>query len=662
MSISRKKRIGFLMNQTASGYTGALCRGAQKAAREKNADLYIFSGAMERAPDSRDLDRTAFQRNVLYEYSLKLDLDALVIAYDGVRQSSEPRAFARLMEHTEPVPCVFMETELPDKRCIQSDQEGSVREVLEHLFAKHGRHKIGCLRGPLGSPDAEVRYRVYEEFMKEHLPEWEENYSVTGNFSGESGENIRILLANHPDLEAVICCNDLVAIRAQEVLEELGKRPGEDIAVVGCDNIEAAARCHPALTTIEVDVSSIGYHGVLEALRLLDGEPQEVHYVPSRLIFRESCGCREAHAERTENGPQELQEWNRQVSNYEKQRSAFGANALIAATLTDAALGQTEVNREVLSRVAEGLREMKIDNGALLLFPEPVSVYDAGGNFNCAEKVCQVLRFHEGEMILREPKDSPHIPVSEVLQNVFGYGGAPKARMVFVLQCEQDQFGLFICRESGENTASLYMACYQLGSMLKFISLQAQHHQLEQELHGAVKTITEKNSILEQLSLYDALTQVYNRRGLIEAMKEAQRQHRGEKATLLFMDLNSLKQINDRFGHNAGDYAISSFAEILKEVLRKEDIIGRFGGDEFMALLLGMDSVREEEIRDRIQAAFASFNEHSDRPFYVEASIGLCSFRMGDNVSMEAMFDSADQYLYLDKQRKRRDVGKKAGR
>ncbi len=651
---SGKKKIGFLMNQTASGYTGALCRGAQKAAQERNADLYVFSGSLERTPNSSDLDRTAFQRNVLYEYSLKLDLDAVVIAYDGVKQSSEPRAFARYLEEAEQIPCVFMETEIPGKRCIQSDQESSVRCILEHMVKKHGLRKIGCLRGPVGSPDADVRYRVYEQFMRENGLEAAEDYTVTGTFSGESGDNIRILLRNHPDLEAVICCNDLVAMRAEEVLWELGRRPGVDIAVAGCDNAEAASRCNPPLTTIEMDVSSIGYYGVTEAIRLLNGEPQQVRYVPSRVIFRESCGCPPQPQEKKEPGY-----WSRTAGRYEKRLSEFGANALIAATLTDAALGQTTVNREVLSRVAEGLREMKIDNGVLLLFPEPIPIYDEKGNFNCAAQAQQVLRFHEGEVIIRQPWESPYLSVGEVLQNVFGYGGRPKARMVFVLQCEQDQFGLFICRGDVEGMAALYMACYQLGSMLKFISLQSQHYQLEEELHGAVRTITEKNNILQKLSNYDALTQVYNRRGLIEAMQEAQERHRGEKATLLFMDLNSLKQINDIFGHNAGDYAISSFAEILKEVLRKEDIVGRFGGDEFMALLLGMDSVREEEIRERIQNAFRIFNEKSERPFYVEASIGLCSFRMGDSVSMEALFDSADQYLYLDKQRKRRDVRKR---
>lgn len=655
MNNTGKKKIGFLMNQTASGYTEALCCGAQKAAKEWNADLYVFSGSLERTPSSSDLDRTAFQRNVLYEYSLKLGLDAVVIAYDGVKQSSEPRAFERYLKEAERIPCVFMEAEIPGKRCIQSDQESSVRSILEHMVREHGLRKIGCLRGPVGSPDADVRYHVYEQFIKENGLDDAEDYTVNGTFSGESGENIRILLQKHPDLEGVICCNDLVAMRVEQILWEMGRHPGVDFAVAGCDNVEAASRCNPPLTTIEMDISSIGYYGVVEAIRLLNGEPQQVRYVPSRVIYRESCGC---HQKMTEE--REPEYWSRMASRYERQLAEFGANALLAPALTDAALGQTVVNREVLGRVADCLQEMQIDNGVLLLFPNPIPVYDENGNFNCAEQAQQVLRFHEGETISRESWESPHISVGEVLQNVFGYGGRPKVRMVFVLQCEQDQFGLFICRGDTENLASLYMACYQLGSMLKFISLQSQHYQLEKELHGAVRTITEKNNILQRLSNYDALTQIYNRRGLIKAMQKAQEEHHGEKATLLFMDLNNLKQINDIFGHNAGDYAISSFAEILKEVLRKEDIIGRFGGDEFMALLLGIDSIQENEIRGRIQNAFQIFNEKSERPFYVEASIGLSSFRMGDSVSMETLFDSADQYLYLDKQRKRRDVRKKS--
>ncbi len=93
MTAVRRNRIGFLINQTVSGYTVELCRGAKKAAMEENADLYIFSGALAMTPKESDLDKTALQRNVLYEYSLQLDLDALVVAYDGGKQSSRTGPF-----------------------------------------------------------------------------------------------------------------------------------------------------------------------------------------------------------------------------------------------------------------------------------------------------------------------------------------------------------------------------------------------------------------------------------------------------------------------------------------------------------------------------------------------------------------------------------------
>ncbi len=655
MTAVRRKRIGFLINQTVSGYTVELCRGAKKAAMEENADLYIFSGALATTPKKSDLDKTALQRNVLYEYSLQLDLDALVVAYDGVKQSSEPAVFEHFLEAAVDRKLVYMEATVPGVRCIQADQVSTLRSLIEHLILEHGCRHIGCLRGPVGSPDADIRYRVYEEVLREHGLT-AEDYVEVGSFLEESGNNIRPLLCRHPEMDAVVCCNDLVAIRAQEVLTEMGRIPGKDIAVIGCDNIEASKRSKPPLTTIEMDEGKVGYYGVKEAIGLVSGAPQKIHAVSCHAVYRQSCGC--GRTEDMNLDQVERHHWEHAVCCYEKQLIKYSVDALLAATLADAAVGQRRVNEEVLRKVATALREMGIGNAVLLLFPAPIPVQNGQGWFMCASEARLVLRLCSGEAIIRNPDEVPCIPVNALLQNIYGYGGAPRTRSVFVLQCEQEQFGLLICRENLESMATLYMACYQLGSVLKFISLQEQHYELENKLHGAVKTITEKSEILQRLSQYDALTQIYNRRGLLEAMRMAKTRHAGQRAALLFMDLNSLKQINDRFGHSAGDFAISSFARILKETLRSEDIIGRFGGDEFMALLVGVNANIEKDVRERFRNAFQRFNEQSDRPFYVEASLGVYTFRLDENTNLEALFDSADQFLYEDKQRKRKDVRK----
>ncbi len=655
MTAARRRRIGFLINQTVSGYTIELCRGAKKAAMEEHADLYIFSGALATTPKESELDKTALQRNVLYEYSLRLDLDALVVAYDGVKQSSEPAVFEHFLEEAGGRKLVYMEATVPGVRCIQADQASTLRDMIEHLILEHECRHIGCLRGPVGSPDADLRYRVYEEVLREHgLPV--EDYVEIGSFLEEAGDNIRPLLRRHPEMDAVVCCNDLVAIRAQEVIAEMGRIPGKDIAVIGCDNIEASKRAKPPLTTIEMDEGKVGYYGVKEALRLVNGEPQKIRAVSCHAVYRQSCGC--SKEEDMNLDQEERHHWEHAVCCYEKQLVKYSVDALLAATLADAAVGEQRVNEDVLRKVATALREMGIGNAELLLFPSPIPVQNEDGLFSCAAEARLVLRLCSGEAIVRDLSEVPCIPVSSLLQNVYGYGGAPRTRSVFVLQCEQEQFGLLICRENLESMATLYMACYQLGSMLKFISLQGQHYELEKKLHGALRTITEKNTILQRLSHYDALTQIYNRRGLIEAMRLARSRHAGQRAALLFMDLNSLKQINDRFGHGAGDFAISSFARVMKETLRSDDIIGRFGGDEFMALLVGVNADIEKDVRERFQNAFRHFNAQSDRPFYVEASLGVYTFQLDENTNLEALFDSADQFLYEDKQKKRQDVRK----
>jgi diguanylate cyclase (GGDEF)-like protein len=92
-------------------------------------------------------------------------------------------------------------------------------------------------------------------------------------------------------------------------------------------------------------------------------------------------------------------------------------------------------------------------------------------------------------------------------------------------------------------------------------------------------------SKIRELSVTDELTGLYNRRGFFQlALSRLNFLSRSADDTLLLLmfDLDGLKQINDTYGHSEGDTALKSFADILKQTLRQDDIIGRIGGDEFI--------------------------------------------------------------------------------
>lgn len=152
---------------------------------------------------------------------------------------------------------------------------------------------------------------------------------------------------------------------------------------------------------------------------------------------------------------------------------------------------------------------------------------------------------------------------------------------------------------------------------------------------------------LQVLASHDALTGTRNRRAMNDELKiatSAFRRHGGHYA-LLLMDLDHFKQINDRFGHQAGDQVLILFAEIIRQSCRQEDRLFRFGGEEFLLLLPNTDGAGLLAAAEHLQQQIA---EHLRGPGgAVTVSIGGARLRAGEH--WESWLQRADQRLYLAK-------------
>ena len=155
---------------------------------------------------------------------------------------------------------------------------------------------------------------------------------------------------------------------------------------------------------------------------------------------------------------------------------------------------------------------------------------------------------------------------------------------------------------------------------------------------------------LEDLSITDELTKLLNRRGFVTQLKAAltlaSRQKTG--GSLVLLDLNKFKTVNDQCGHAAGDKLLTKVADCLKEKVRETDVIGRLGGDEFAILMAGlpsrMVSNRITDIKNAIKSIDFIWNKRSLR---VSASIGRCDF-LGHETETTVL-DKADKNMYSNK-------------
>ncbi len=174
--------------------------------------------------------------------------------------------------------------------------------------------------------------------------------------------------------------------------------------------------------------------------------------------------------------------------------------------------------------------------------------------------------------------------------------------------------------------------------------------------HTQVKHLLEQ---LEVLATLDDLTRVFNRRHFKElAAKEVYRfQRYGGALSLIVLDLDHFKRVNDTHGHLAGDAALRTVAQTCRAVLRQSDILGRFGGEEFVILLPGTDQAAAVVLAQKLRVALEQQRiEHEDRTFVVTASFGVAGVTSPEDASLAELFRRADQAVYEAKENGRNRV------
>lgn len=179
---------------------------------------------------------------------------------------------------------------------------------------------------------------------------------------------------------------------------------------------------------------------------------------------------------------------------------------------------------------------------------------------------------------------------------------------------------------------------------------------------GMMSDITkmkEHHASLEKLAHYDALTGLPNRYLLADrfeqAIAKANRNH--EMLALCFLDLDDFKPVNDTYGHNVGDQLLVELAQRIKSLLREEDTISRYGGDEFVILLTNIHSRIDcdellKKILDRVESPYQFSEEYEIK---IGASIGYTIYPF-DKGSLDSLIEHADQTLYQIKNSGKSDI------
>lgn len=180
----------------------------------------------------------------------------------------------------------------------------------------------------------------------------------------------------------------------------------------------------------------------------------------------------------------------------------------------------------------------------------------------------------------------------------------------------------------------------------------------EIEGYSAIRQDITDKKYAQQLSITDKLTQIYNRLHLENILaKETQRANRyGEIYSIIMIDIDNFKSINDNHGHDAGDKILVSVVNILKTKIRQTDVLGRWGGEEFLIICPQSDMDQAYIVAQKLRVAIQEFEFPIVKK--VTCSFGVSEYRSKDRNS-DAVVKKADEALYISKENGRNMVSTK---
>ena len=337
------------------------------------------------------------------------------------------------------------------------------------------------------------------------------------------------------------------------------------------------------------------------------------------------------------NNKEEINQMGHRINSFTRELVTFGENVDISYEMA-----------------LEILKSMNMDSVYLYVFDEPKKHMDKE-EWEIPKEIFLKAYYSDGEMV-SVLEGEQRIATRDVLMNPYTNTEKRVVRILSPLFSGAQQYGLLLCELEPKYYSFLTPTISKLSSNIRTIFLLEQQKRIEEKFEGHLRTAMKNNEYLENISKIDDLTKVYNRRGFYENAKMFMEQPKfiGRKAVLVFGDLDELKIINDTYGHDAGDVAIKTIASVMMDAFSSTGIVGRFGGDEFLALLI----VSMAEFKESYLPSFLHIknmaNQHLKKPYIVDMSLGCIEFEIQKGMSFNQLIEAADEQLYKEKKRRKK--------
>lgn len=694
----RRIKIGLLVSHLEDDFDDAVAEGAMIGAEQCDADLVIFPG---RYIDGIYADKLRtvyeYQYNTLFDMAAANKFDVLLVLIGTLGTYLDNEHKAQFLKKFAGTPVITITAHIDGYPCIMLDNRTGMKEAIEHLIKVHGCKKIGMVSGPKTSDDALERLDVYKETLEENGIVYDEKRVAYGNFSKFCVDEVGKLIDDNPELDAIVFANDQMAIAGYKAMEERGIRPGKDILVTGFDDDPVAEELNPHLTTVKADPSELGYHAVQEAVNYVINKAINNDKISSEMVRRNSCGCQGNSKLKTIS----FGRISDDPEAFARRMSQFLFNKY-SASETTAKMRENYV--KIIYALDDYAREENLDNEVKkdkVLEMISTLASEEFFRFVSVDELYASVEYIQQKLISRFDNMEKHLKLNQTFIQIYKILAERNAnyckekledneflawqansitRDMLVFEAYDDRayetvvdkltrlhmessflFSfepalIHLGTDKWQPPEYMYLKAYHNGSD----AIQLPHEEqavTQKQLKKSLIEIKENNELLRDLSRQDALTGCYNRRGFFEELRKrlSNDKNEGEKAIMVFADLDCLKTINDKFGHEEGDFAILSAAKILKHSFGNSEIVGRIGGDEFVVCAFLDNAIDIPSMRNHIEAVTREYNIKyaADKPYIIHTSVGVYPFVCSATLEIGELLSHADILLYEEKKHKR---------
>lgn len=624
-----KKKIAVCGNGWSNEYVEIALSGIRNCAKQNNADvffLYNFSvGTTDEITQNGHINI-----NRLLEFG---EFDGVILLANTFHLQPEFDYVCNTVRQLN-IPSVSLEYPLSGIDFMGSDNYSGMHELCTHLVEEHGYRSFVFISGPDGNTESDIRRKALEDVLSAHGLTLEEDNIIYGNWNYyDVQELLPKWIQEHDALPDVfVCANDVMALAACSTLRTLDLCVPEDVRVTGFDHLLSTRMYYPTIASVDRNWDNMGFQSLEYLLAKIDGRVEaQNHFVDSYAVYGESCGC---------NLP-DILPINRRVgalSSYENfVRSSFWSGHLCdIADCFSMVKSEEELHTRFNEYIAndhgyEGdeLYICLVENFFSSLMGGPA--LSATGYTDKINAICGIKNGIPQEQVL--------IDTRELLPGYEPEGECGRFYVFFPLYGIEGCYGYAVL---GDEVPMLYD--YSAYNWMRSISQNL--NRVRQNI-----TIAQLNKQLEKLSVTDGLTGVFNRLGCEKiAYPYLEQCHtQGKDSVLMFADINKMKTINDQFGHLAGDTAICTVANVLRETLTDDWIVVRYGGDEFLMVGEFSEERHPYTLTKEINSSLKATVTKMQLPYELKIGIGYVIVEANESLNLSEYLKRADEAMYLTK-------------